>query len=332
MKPVAKILTTLLVATALALLIYGSRQIASQRAQVEVQRKRLQTAEQQAAQLQRELADAERELAEIQQALATHTSEATAAAARLGPRATEIKSWIARVNKLRQLLAQQPEQFIPELKLMSDLDWLAVARQVRGFETEADTRESLAELRSRAKSRVAAQISVALRKYTAANGDQLPTDTLLLLPYFDAPIDAEILRRYRLNQSGRATETRGGAGAIVEREPIDADYDSRVQIYATGGFGSSSPWRMNEMTDDIRDAAQRYAKANDGKKTANAADILPYLQSDIARDFMGTMAAYQAAHDGREPPSQTDLLPYAKTPLVRAELERQIQSRAREKR
>lgn len=328
----SKTLATLFVAAVLTLLIYGGRQIAGQRAQLSVQRSRFQAAEQQSATWRARQADAERELASVEQELATRDSEDAATAARLGPHATEIKLWIARVNQLRQLLAQRPEQVIPELKLLSDLDWLAIARQVRGFETEADTRESLAELRSRAKSRFAARLSGALQKYTAANADTLPSDTLQLLPYFDPPIDAEILQRYRMNQSGRISELRSGGNAITEREPVDAVYDSRVQVYATGGFGSSSPWRMNEMTDDIRAAAQRYAKANDGKKTTNAADILPYLQSDIARDFLGTMAAYQAAHDGREPPTQSDLLPYARTPLVRAELERQIESRVRDKR
>jgi len=68
-----------------------------------------------------QLASAERDLA----ALPAADSDAGR------DRDAEVATWLARVRTLKQLLAQDPAQRIPELQLLDDDDWLNAARNAK---------------------------------------------------------------------------------------------------------------------------------------------------------------------------------------------------------
>lgn len=333
MKPVTKIVAAALVAGSLWFCLHERRLVTRQRNELEVQRQWLATAERQVADWHARQVEADRALAAAQQDIDAHAREDAASAVSFGAHTSQINSWIGRVKQLRALLVQQPDQLIPELRLLTDLDWLGLAQKISGLEKESDVRSALALVRATGKEKFAAQqLAPALRKFAAANDGTLPTDVLQLLSYFDAPIDPAILQRYEMRQSGKVAEASPRDHAIVERAAIDADYDARVYLNARGGFGSSSPWRSSEMADEVSGARQRFAAANNGQQPQNPSDILPYITSPVVRGVMAATADYQNAHGGRTSSNPADFLPYAKDPATRAEIEHLIEFRARQTR
>lgn len=329
MKSPLQVYSVTVIAVALTFCGYTGHQISRQQAQLKAARESLKQAQREASEWRSRQSEAERELTATREELAARSDEDLAMTTRLGTDAAEIRKWINRVQRLRQLLAQRPDQHIPELKLLNDLDWLAIARRIPGLENEADQRESFAEVRSLAKTKFAGQLSAAFQKFVAATDGTQPTDLSQLLPHFTSPIDPAMLQRYELRRSGKAAAPTRRGHAIVERTAVDADYDSRIHFDSSGNFGSASPWRSAEMGDDVVAASQRFVVANDGKQPKDVADILPYIQSSITRGVMEATADYQKAHGGLISNDAADLLPYARNPSIRTEIERMIKYRAR---
>ncbi|MEO7413323.1 MAG: hypothetical protein ABIZ81_08190 [Opitutaceae bacterium] len=320
------------IAAGLVFCAYTGHRISRQQVQLEAARRRLGQAKREASEERTRQSEAERELMATRAEVAALADQDAATNTGPGTDAVEIRKWIARVQQLRQLLAQRPDQQIPELKLLNELDWLAVARRIQGFKDEADQRESLATVRNQAKMKFAGQLASALEKFVAANDGMLPTDLFQVYPHFTAPIDPAALQRYEMRQSGKATDASHRGHAIVERAAVDSDYDSRIHLDAHGNFGAESPWRSAEMGDDVAAARQRFAAANNGQQPKDAGDLLLYIQSPITRGLMEATAEYQKAHGGRLSNDPADLLPYAKDPTTRVEIERLIQYRARQSR
>src|ERR1019366_3851937 len=108
-----------------------------------------------------------------------------------------VDSWLARVKRLKQAFAEHPDQRIPELALLTDLDWLTLERQLR-LDSEEDLRKARAKARDTAFGNFQMSLGQALRDYaTAANGAPL-SDVFQLMPYFKPPVDAAILQRYEI--------------------------------------------------------------------------------------------------------------------------------------
>ena len=148
----------------------------------------------------------------------------------------------SRAAELNQHLQQMPDKQIPELQLLDANDWLAAAKDAK-FDTDADTRKALQKLRSIAKGKV--PIGSALFAYVNANNGQLPTDLSQLKPYFgesslgdlgldDATFNS-IIARYTLLHTGNANDFPSGTWFVVEKAPVDKDYDSREKF----GLGTS---------------------------------------------------------------------------------------------
>jgi hypothetical protein len=148
----------------------------------------------------------------------------------------------SRAAELNQHLQQMPDKQIPELQLLDANDWLAAAKDAK-FDTDADTRKALQKLRSVAKGKV--PMGSALSAYVNANNGQLPTDLSQLKPYFgessqgdlgleDATFNS-IVARYTLLHTGNANEFPSGTWFVVEKAPVDKDYDSREKF----GLGTS---------------------------------------------------------------------------------------------
>jgi RNA polymerase sigma factor (sigma-70 family) len=152
----------------------------------------------------------------------------------------------AAATEINKYLDQMPDKKIPELKLLTDVDWLNAANEAK-FDTDADIRKTLSKLRSLAKNRM--PMGRSLYAFTSANNGQLPTDISQLKPYFqsnldsalgaapldDATLDA-IFARYTLLHTGNLSDFPQGTWFIVEKAPVDKDYDSRQKI----GNGTST--------------------------------------------------------------------------------------------
>ena len=130
-----------------------------------------------------------------------------------------------------------PDKKIPELALLNENDWLSVARDAN-FQSEADVRRSLANLRNVAKATFGDYASRALVKYLEANNQQLPADLAQLKPYFDVPVDDAVLQRYRVEvlKGDDGSDPRDNF-VLIEKAPADKDYEMPLHIRGWTGHG-----------------------------------------------------------------------------------------------
>jgi hypothetical protein len=141
-------------------------------------------------------------------------------------------------EQISRYLEQMPDKKIPELKLLTDEDWLGTTKDAK-FDTDADVRKTLSRLRSQAKQRMF--MGSALYSFAHANNGKLPTDISQLKPWFksalgnhgaavdDQTLDA-IFDRYTLLHTGNLSDLPPDAWIIAEKAPVDKDYDSRAKF------------------------------------------------------------------------------------------------------
>jgi RNA polymerase sigma factor (sigma-70 family) len=192
--------------------------------------------------------------------------KAGAASADQDPTAAEMKSWLERVKKLKERLAQTPEQKIPEFQFLTDQDWLDAVRKTKQLETDADFSQALSALRDSAKREFATIVQGALHNYAEGNNGQLPTDMSQLQPYFASTVDDSVAQRYEITQPGTVSEKTGSL--------IDADgnyYSSRIQVSGDGVSISTT------TEDSLHQAIQAFLAANNGQTLTDPSQLMPYV-------------------------------------------------------
>lgn len=158
---------------------------------------------------------------------------------------TEMRSWVDKTKVLQQRFNEWPGKPTPEIVLLSEQDWLDVARQT--LNTDEDFRLAMSEVRYAAKEKFAGMLQGALREFTNSSNHEYPSELSLLKPYLNLPQDSPILEGYEIAQPGTVRaqlpgtdEIKAETWAIVEKgEPSDKDYDGRIVIYQGGRFGHS---------------------------------------------------------------------------------------------
>lgn len=250
-----KILVALLVILT-GLVVSQSRSISNLRRQNHQRRTEQQRASDEMERLQRE-----RDLA-IEQAAASHQkvipadSQAAAKIQELRAEANRLRViaqqandpfvqtaliWKARKEKLQRMFQDRPDQYVPEMKLLSDNRFLDIARE-QDLESETDIRNTMSLVRCRAKEVFASQLCDALGEYVKEHDDQLPTDLLELTVYFTNQEEdySPILKEYRLLHSGKVEELhRQGISKttmVSDTRVVDPDFDSLMFI-GPGGYG-----------------------------------------------------------------------------------------------
>jgi RNA polymerase sigma factor (sigma-70 family) len=152
-----------------------------------------------------------------------------------------------RAGELNQHLQRMPDKKIPELRYLTESDWLTVARDA-SFQSDAEISRALSQLRSLAKNNFGTYAAHALDKFIAAQNGQLPTEVPQLKPYFEVPVDDDTLQRYRLLHTGAANSFQD-PWVLSEKAPVDRDYDSHLYVgphgasgsFGTGGGGKDGP-------------------------------------------------------------------------------------------
>jgi RNA polymerase sigma factor (sigma-70 family) len=180
------------------------------------------------------------------------------------PTESMAKSWLTRVNQLKQRLGQMPGQTIPELQFLSDQDWFNAVKDSKQLKTDGDFAQAFSVLRASAKSEFAGMVQGALRGYAQANNGQPPTDLSQLQPYFASPADASVLQRYQLAQTGVVTE-------------IPTPLGDQDDIYYQISADSISSTRGSVAENILQPALQAFAAANNGQKPADPSQLLPYV-------------------------------------------------------
>ncbi len=150
----------------------------------------------------------------------------------------------AKDERLKQLLDERPHQKIPELSLLDERTFLEVAQDAN-LETEGGIRAALSRLRFIAENQIAARLQPALQQFAQANDNRAPENVTQLATLIDPPIDAAILERYEiLNTGTNAAGGWRGGWVISQKVAVDSDYDQRWLISPVG-FGPSDfkAWR-----------------------------------------------------------------------------------------
>jgi RNA polymerase sigma factor (sigma-70 family) len=187
-------------------------------------------------------------------------------------------TWAARATQLKQRLEQMPDKKIPEMQFLTEKDWFDAVKHSKPFETDADYRRALSDLRSSAKANFDRILQQALRAYGAANNNLLPTDLSLLKPYFETPVDDSILQRYALLRTGTLAQLSGGDYLIGETAPaVDDEFDTVHQL-SLNGINTRS---VNKTADAVQEAGIQYARANNGMLPTDPAQLAPYLKQPI---------------------------------------------------
>jgi myosin heavy subunit len=140
-----------------------------------------------------------------------------------------------RAGELNGHLQRMPEKKIPELQLLTENDWLSVAKEV-SLQSEADVRQALSELRNVAKHKFATYALHAVDKFIEANNGQMPTDVSQLKPYFEVPVEDAVLQRYQVLLTGDASSVRDN-WVLSEKAPVDRDYELPLHVrgWSDGG-------------------------------------------------------------------------------------------------
>ena len=146
-----------------------------------------------------------------------------------------------------------PDRNIPELKLLSEEDWLELSKEPLGhdpgevhLDDESTARLVFSAIRAKAKERLVPTLSKALEQYVTANNGLLPTDPNQLEPYtsksiyigpghveqaIESSLDGTILNRYAFLQTGRFEDVPKDGVIIAEKgPPVDTRYDTRAKI------------------------------------------------------------------------------------------------------
>lgn len=274
MKFTGKTIVIVVLLIALATGSLGAKKLLAQRQEVAALKEQTEN-------LRAEIARRRQTLAQNQLALTQIRADLADLAPAVGENdfvaADERQAWLGRTHQLRYLFARQPDQMIPELKLLTDRDWLSAARSA-SFASDEDRRKALAAARSTAKFRFVGQLDAALRRFTKNSGGQLPADMLQLVTFFDPPPDTAMLLRYHLTRSGTVQEDPTDS-AIEENSLIDPDHDSLARVQASGGFGSSSG-PMAALSGNMQRALKAYQKANSAPPK-EISDIFPYFNPPL---------------------------------------------------
>jgi RNA polymerase sigma factor (sigma-70 family) len=265
MTTLQKTVITTAIVVAVGTGIYHARQASNLRTQVQALRE---TQAQQVQQLQSERDNATQQLAVLRddnERLNRNSAELLTLRAEVGRLRSALTtsqkgmdtekalaSWLKRVKEFKGLQTRMPDKIIPELRLLTEEDWLDLAKEPLGHSAsevnlndDAVARLVFSSIRDKAKDKMERVLSRALEGYADANNGQLPTDTLQLQPYLmnthflgparaiqipEGSIDSTILQRYEVLQTGKLADMPQDAAIISEKAPVDTQYDSQLQV------------------------------------------------------------------------------------------------------
>lgn len=249
--------------------------------------------------LQREIARLRRETETASRAERTTNADlAQLSSAAANPLATESSAWLARFHQLKQLFASRPDQRIPEMDLLADRDLLMCARDA-SFVTDDGIRRALGSVRTAAKQKFVRLLAEALRNYKKANHDQLPTDIAALTPFLPPPLNATHLSRWKVTPP--KTDGSPAIGLLTEKNPVDADHDSRIHLQASGGLATMAPplaW-IPDYHERSLAAHQAFARANHDATARDLAALIPYFDPPLDAATAEKLLRFDREHPQR---------------------------------
>jgi myosin heavy subunit len=155
--------------------------------------------------------------------------------------AESARAMVNRVNQLKQYLEQNAIEKIPELQFVSDNAWImAVSNQgleTKDFETDGDYKYAAERLRGAAENRFAKLVQEALRKYSTANNQQVPSDLSQMQQYCEAGVGDVLQRLYEIKPKSALPEgalkdmTIKEEWLITRKQGVDPNSSYRLAIF-----------------------------------------------------------------------------------------------------
>jgi RNA polymerase sigma factor (sigma-70 family) len=148
-----------------------------------------------------------------------------------------------RVNRLKQLFAANPAEAVPELRYLTDADWIQMVMYDH-HRIDPDDSHAMSLARGRAQQLFASELGNALRKYGNDNNGQFPTDLSQLTSYFKSPVD-DVLQGWMILPGGSLPSSMRMVGepewVITQKAPINAELDQRW-VVAPNGIRTGREW------------------------------------------------------------------------------------------
>jgi RNA polymerase sigma factor (sigma-70 family) len=194
------------------------------------------------------------------------------AAAANDPVRKSMLSWLERVNKLKESIRKTPGATIPEMRFLTEEDWL---NAVRGkLETEEDYLRAFSGLRNAAESKFTAKTYPALQAYLKASGGAFPSDLSQLQPWFKSPMDSDMLERWEIVPASNYPQFATKDWLITQKAAVDEVRDTRIWMGTNGHGGVGGGF--DPANTALEKVVGAFAAANEGRKPANLSDLLPY--------------------------------------------------------
>jgi RNA polymerase sigma factor (sigma-70 family) len=197
------------------------------------------------------------------------------------PAGAVAKSWLDRVNQLKDRAQQTPNARIPEFQFLTDQDWLDAAKN--NLNTDEDYKKALSNLRNTAETEfINTELKAALNRYATANSGQFPTALSQLQQYFNQPVDDSVLQRWEIVPKSIMPNIGVGDMIVTQVGPVDSDYDNRYAVGLTG-WGTDGPDGWEDPTAEtsleniLKPALNAYQAANNGMEPTDPSQIQPYL-------------------------------------------------------
>jgi hypothetical protein len=139
-----------------------------------------------------------------------------------------------RVSQLKEFLAANPSESIPELRYMTEKEWLWLAG-----EKTPDTQEGYQRAMSLARLTVEATLAheilhPALKQYASDHNGEFPRDPSDLKPYFKTPVDDAILQRWHILPGRKlinlSATIQNQDWLITQKAPVNRAIDQRIVV------------------------------------------------------------------------------------------------------
>jgi RNA polymerase sigma factor (sigma-70 family) len=186
-------------------------------------------------------------------------------------------AWLAKKNKLQKAFEERPDQRIPEMQFLTDSKWLDLVKDLN-LDSEAEIQFAMHVVRTSAKMNSARMIQGALKKFIEANNGNWPDDAAQLKPFFDPPIDDEILQRYKILDKDQTQSGWLKGMVLIEKVVVDKWSERQFAIgpAATGLGPTPEPVHL-AFPQELKPAMESYQAQNPRKVPSDFNELRPYL-------------------------------------------------------
>jgi len=202
------------------------------------------------------------------------------------PAFQKARLWLAKEARLREQFEQHPDQWIPEMKFLSNEEWLDEARKA-DLDTVNGIRLALCNVRAVAAFDFGNKISQALQLYLNAHHQQLPDSTAELSTCFRPPVDEadKILSRYEMLSSEEQANPAYQGASIIEKTLVD-HVENAILIGPQHVSSVPPPSWPAVIPDELEPVLKSYFNASGQKSCLSFYDLGPYATTPAEKEAL----------------------------------------------